>query len=200
MNPDAVTARLDTLRQKRDELLRSRSVHAGLRESWAEWGAHHDRWGRASLSAVSAIEERCGAALPETYRRFVIEIADGGLGPGCGMFSLQEAVDDAPEFTGDLSVPFCYGTGDAQRVLDRRAAGDGHYALDQPNKQGLPHGCLLLAHTGCGCFDVLVLAGEQRDTVWFHDLQRLFPHSQHGRQVSFLDWYEWWVDGWLKSA
>jgi hypothetical protein len=196
MTLDGTTRRLDLLRSKRDQLLESPRAPASFGEWWPRWAAHHARWGRVSRAAVSAIEARCGMSIPAPYLGFVTEIADGGLGPGCGMFSLQEAVDEAPEWTGSPSTPFCYA--DARRVVERRAAGEA-YALDQPNSDGLPHGCLLLAHTGCGCFDVLVINGEQRGKVWFHDAQRLFPLSQEGKQLSFLDWYESWLDASLKS-
>jgi hypothetical protein len=196
----AASTRFDLLKTKRDRLLGWRGAERQFGAWWAEWNAHHSKWGCASVAALSALEARCGVRLPEDYRRFVTEIANGGLGPGCGMFSVEKAFDDAPEWTGDVSAPFLYGDDDARRVLDKRAGDDRFHSLKLPDQQELPNGCLLLAHTGCGCFDILVITGEQRDRVWGMDTRRLCPLSEGGKPVSFLDWYESWLDGWLKSA
>lgn len=200
MYRNAAPTRLDLLRTKRDRLLEWPRGREKFGEWWDQWSVHHSRWGCASAVTVSEIEARCRLALPDEYRSFVTEISNGGLGPGCGMFSVQEAVDDAPEWTGELSAPFCYGDADARRALELRATQQRHFMLPQPNDGGLPNGCLLLAHTGCGCFDVLVVTGEQRGKVWFYDTRQLAPLSESGKQVTFLDWYESWLDGWLKSA
>ncbi len=192
-----MATRFDAIRKKRDELLSSDRAPAKFGSYWEQWLAHHRKWSCATDAAVAQIEREHDVALPSDYRQFVTEVADGGIGPGCGMFSVAEAIAEAPEFTGALSAPFPYGDKDAQNVLAKRAHGDKHFSLDQPNEDGLPGGCLLLAHTGCGCFDVLVLTGEQRGTVWFHDCRCLFPLGSGTKQVAFLDWYETWLDGWI---
>ncbi|HEY2511001.1 MAG TPA: hypothetical protein VGI39_09105 [Polyangiaceae bacterium] len=145
---------------------------------------------------VRALEEQSSAPFPDPHRRFVIEVADGGMGPGCGMFSIEDAVADAPEWTGALSSPFCYGDEDARAAITKRLGGDKYFMLPVPGET--PGGCLLLAYTGCGCFDVLVTNGEQESTVWYFDTRQLFPyHDKQGHQVRFFDWYDEWLDGWL---
>jgi hypothetical protein len=197
----ALTLRLGDVRAKRDRLLGDREAEAKMGTWWPTFAAHHERFGRASKDAIAAAESQCGGPLPEMYRRFVEEIADGGIGPGCGMFALSEAIGDAPELTGELSRPFCYGNADAEGILARRRAGDRDaWLAAADNEDAVPHGCLLLAHTGCGCFDVLVITGEQRGTVWYHDFFRLCPYGWKGEPMTFLDWYEGWLDGWLAKA
>jgi len=194
-----VATRLHDIRRKRDELLLSDRAPIKFGSHWQEWLEHHRKWSRANDAAVSQFEHRHGVTLPVDYRQFVTNVADGGIGPGCGMFSLAEASADAPEFTGALSAPFPYGNVDAQKALTKRAHGVPQFSLAQPNDDGLPGGCLLLAHTGSGCFDVLVITGEQRGTIWFHDSQRLFPIGFGTKPLEFFDWYESWLDGWISS-
>jgi hypothetical protein len=186
MGDGGTSERLESVRRKRERLLASPKAPASFGTWWPTWSEHHAKWGRARLADVAAIEAGFIVTLPEGYRRFVTEIADGGLGPGCGMFGVHEAIADAPEWTGDLSRAFVSSTADARDVL--------HKEVD-----GLPNGSLLLAHTGCGCFDILVVSGEQCGTVWGLDRRTLSPFWEQGRQVTFLDWYEQWLDWQLKA-
>jgi len=58
-------------------------------------------------------------------------------------------------------------------------------------------GALAICHSGCASFYYLVLNGEQRGTVW-NGREDWFPcFSNQGRQWTFLDWYEDWLDRWL---
>jgi hypothetical protein len=45
----------------------------------------------ASEGAVAALEEKYGANLPQDYRCFVTQFADGGAGPVYGLFTIDEA-------------------------------------------------------------------------------------------------------------
>jgi len=191
--------RLDELRRKRDELLAWAPAAEAFGPYWREWQQHHRRWARATEAAVVRLERQEGLSLPDEYRQFVTEVADGGLGPGCGMFSVSDAIEQAPEFTGVLTAAFPYRHEEARSALAKRAHGDRWLSLDQPHESGLPGGALLLAHTGCGCFDILVVTGEQRGTVWYHDLRTLFPLASETKQLGFFDWYERWLDGCLRS-
>lgn len=193
-------SRLDEIRSKRNTIRFSEAARRDFGPWWNSWEEHHEKWSRTTIAAVKELEDREGVALPADYRQFVTEVADGGLGPGCGMFSVSEAFGEAPSFTGPLAKEFPYGTADASSILARRAQGERQLSLDQPNEDGLPGGCLLLAHTGCGCFDVLVITGEQRGFVWYHDMNALFPLGHGMTPLTFLDWYESWLDSWLRRS
>ncbi|WP_432972510.1 HEAT repeat domain-containing protein [Dactylosporangium sp. CA-233914] len=53
--------------------------------------SHHFRLQRpAAESAVAEFETSHGVRLPEHYRRFVIEVGDGGAGPGTGLLPLAD--------------------------------------------------------------------------------------------------------------
>jgi hypothetical protein len=76
----------------------------------------------ATAEAVAAYEARRGIELPEEYRRFVLEVADGILADGepalYGVVDLQ--ADLAGD--GDVARPFPYGDADARAILAAIAA------------------------------------------------------------------------------
>jgi len=59
----------------------------------------------ASEKAVSAAEAELGAALPPALRQFYVEVADGGVGPGNGVYSLSELVAKHHEMTDEPVGP-----------------------------------------------------------------------------------------------
>lgn len=59
-------------------------------------------------------------------------------------------------------------------------------------------GLLPIAHHGCGVFEVIVVAGEQRGRVWWCDMRWAPHHDEQGKQLGFLDWYERWLDAELR--
>jgi hypothetical protein len=61
-------------------------------------------------------------------------------------------------------------------------------------------GFLPIAHHGCGVFDVIVVTGEQRGLIWWCDMQWGPVYDPSGRQLSFLDWYERWLDESIATA
>jgi hypothetical protein len=68
---------------------------------------------------------------------------------------------------------------------------------DKDEEWPFGHGFLELAHQGCGMFDLLVVNGEQRGTVWWTDSGYCpWYRTVNGRahQFGFLDWYEDWLD------
>lgn len=59
----------------------------------------------ATEAAVADTERRLGFALPDDLRRFYLEVADGGVGPGSGMYSLDELAAKHRELTGEPVGP-----------------------------------------------------------------------------------------------
>jgi hypothetical protein len=76
-------------------------------------------------------------------------------------------------------------------VIAARRGGDQYAGVVPDETAG---GALAICHSGCAIYFHLVLNGEQRGTVW-NGREDWFPcFSNQGRQWTFLDWYEDWLD------
>jgi hypothetical protein len=183
--------RLRTIRAKLDELKRA---DAGFRV----FGAATHRYIETPAireADVRAWEIAHGIVLPEELRTFVQDVHAGGPGPGYGFFGLSGSPTK-------LVKPFSFTSADARAIIERRT--QDRYALlampeeDDEDADWPPgYGFLELAHQGCGMFDLLVVNGEQRGTVWWTDWgyapwYRTVTGRAH--QFGFLDWYEDWLE------
>ena len=151
-------------------------------------------------------ESDIGWMLPEGFRRFLLELGNGGAGPAYGW---PAVVPEAP--------------------LYRQAA--WRKAFETPlaeELEGDPAGSIALSNHGCGIFDFVVVNGREGGNVWFSgDTSDVYPlpgkdfDSLHGAQpkdfgseawrgrladpantsrISFLEYYEQWLDEVLADA
>src|SRR5262249_21660661 len=108
---------------------------------------------------VRAFEERARISIPEEYRAYLLELANGGAGPDNGVLPLDLNVDVA---AWQLDVPFPFSTELAREVISRPK---GQRFLEGFADE-LP-GYMDLSDGGCGIGAFLVFAGEQRGIVWY---------------------------------
>jgi uncharacterized protein (TIGR02996 family) len=137
------------------------------------------------------LERRLGFLLPAEYRAFVLRVCNGHVGPGYG---LEPLVPSAAPATLAEICPLT--DADAEAVLKEMRSSDPQ---DWPDIPESPPGALLLAETGGGGSNFLVLNGQQRGKVWAAgdeftapdvDLGDFTPHG-------FVSWYEAWLDACL---
>jgi uncharacterized protein (TIGR02996 family) len=137
-----------------------------------------------AIEQVEALEARIGCSLPDQYRRFVTELADGGCGPAYGIASMVDAT------TGDLATPFRLPT----RVSElRRLSTTGAFAI---------------AEIGCGSYYYLVMSGPDAGCIWLCGDRGWAPLQADGgwsddevvlrlprsAKLEFIDWYVQWLD------
>jgi SMI1 / KNR4 family (SUKH-1) len=154
-----------------------------------------------------ALEDRHGFRLPQEYRRFLLDVGDGGYGPGAGLeafgrFLGKHGPAESParlarRFPLDESL---FLTPDAVRRPD--------WAETQTRFQ---HGTLPLAHYGCGICAVLIVNGARAGEVWIEDLANDYGvveardhwmvknlYASCPDRVTFAAWYELWLDAQLR--
>jgi hypothetical protein len=155
-------------------------------------------------------ERRNRIALPAAYRQFVLEIGDGGAGPGYGLFRLRAAMQPTAWRGGDLSRPFrhraAWNLPEAEAIL-RAIHGPARtfsrvtaaWSRRQEAAYWSPtviEGAAPMAHHGCRMVDWLVVTGPETGTVW-QDLRDSYaglrPYERSGRRMDFVDWYEAWL-------
>lgn len=162
----------------------------------------------ATEGDVLAVERHYGIRLPEDYRRFLIEVANGGYGPT--HYPLLPLAEVADRSRGRLDRPFpfdrtwIFHDPDAEPLDDDAVEAARHslslagvmaetdpvepclYPVDLDT---VDDGALFLGTSGCDLDFHLVLTGPRRGEVW---------HSRSagvGRvATSFHAWYAAWLD------
>jgi hypothetical protein len=162
---------------------------------------------------IQAFESKYGILLPHDYRQFLLEVGNGGVGPGYGLYKILQTGSDneiaaTPYQTNYeiLSQPFPFTT--AWNNLD--------LPTDAYLDSKLVQGTLTIANYGCGIYALLVITGEQQGKIWiddrtndsgiypasinfcqsFHDfdLDDFLPEQDDEQSLSFYDWYDNWVN------
>jgi hypothetical protein len=142
----------------------------------------------ASLGEVEFFEARSQVRLPEEYRRFLLEIGDGGGGPPeYGLMKLGQVPKDRGADAGEalehLHRPF---------PLTRHWVWEGDEDPKEELRQALNHGRLHLGTDGCGMYWILIVTGPERGQVWLTADVGIQPCAP---RRDFLSWYEYWLDG-----
>ena len=139
--------------------------------------------------AVHAFEARHGIVLPEPYRTFVAEVADGSpLGPPArGLLGLSQMPGDwgADRPERDLSAPFPLTEAWVWEDDDTLTEEELEEALDSVTD----HGSIVLGTEGCGFYWHLVVTGAQRGRVWAVTDVGAAPQEK-----DFLGWARVWAE------
>lgn len=179
-----------------------------------------------AVEDVRRFEAEHGITLPGDYRAFLLRAGDGGAGPYYGLYPLREAlVNEDPSF---LARPFPHHLWWNDRHPPNWFALPTAHLLDQPSgpveaayfADEHVRGTLRLAHEGCGYYQILIVSDDERGHVWSDnrasdggiapvpfpegDLQvdgvYLIPTNDSGKRLTFLEWYENWLDASLRSV
>jgi hypothetical protein len=140
---------------------------------------------RAPLSEgeAAAFEAAHGVRLPEAYRRFLLEIGDGGAGPGVGVRPLADTCTYGlgPCEPGHLTEPSQY-------------LPDGFYRDEDWSwpPYGRERGTLTVAEHGCNLTTQLIVTGPARGRLFNVDHDGAGPYVLEDKD--FLAWYERWLD------
>lgn len=181
--------RLANIREKLDRL---RQADSGMRVHGAYPGTGHAYIEKPPFDAeaLARFEAEHGTTLPEELRAFVQTIHSGGPGPGYGMTLWGDPAK--------LRRPFPYTLDDFAALAERRRT-ERYATLDDTSgdedEDAWPpgYGFLQLSHQGCGVFDVIVVTGPLRGSVWYYD-QAWGPCTFGSDLPGFFDWYERWLD------
>jgi hypothetical protein len=169
-----------------------------------------------SESELAAFEKEHRITLPEEYRTFLLEVGNGGLGPGYGLSTLAESAENSP--TPDLDKPFPFSfrlyaeerarwreelrTHSWEEALARRRERRG--GAPPPEREYAQLGVLFLATPDPPWASVyLVITGEDRGMMWMYGgecgwVPEAPTSDEDERQIDnfrgFFRWYEDWLD------
>lgn len=153
-----------------------------------------------SEKQIQQVETDHHVQLPEDYRAFLLEIGNGGYGPGGKMYSLQEALLHVQDYK--PSEPFPHTQPWLLPELPSEAE-----LWDIPHLNGV----ITVAHHGCTIYNHLVVTGPERGHIWAEDIGSdlgLWPITKTGIDpawlvdkndfslppITFTQWYEGWLD------
>ncbi|MEH1906521.1 MAG: SMI1/KNR4 family protein [Nostoc sp.] len=172
---------------------------------------------------IQVFESRYNITLPSEYRNFLLEIGNGGAGPGYGLSGLlgiehedvilEKLYQENYEI---LSKPFPLT--EAWNDLDLIVKNNQGFVAnsDAYFDDKFIQGTLTITNYGCGIYAMLVITGEQSGKIWIDDRTNdngIYPaslsfcHAFHDtdpddfhqdsdeeQPLSFYDWYEDWLN------
>ncbi|MDR2222962.1 MAG: SMI1/KNR4 family protein [Flavobacteriaceae bacterium] len=175
-----------------------------------------------TTKAVVEFEKQHQVSLPKDYVAFITQIGNGGVGPFYGLQTLADAsIDETAALMGQadatslLNKVFPHTTSwnpvDKLEAIDNKieqAFNEGnsdleeelyHQRLEIIGEPEHDYGRLNLCDYGCGITIFLVVNGPQQGIMWTDDRINdggLYPsiELENEKELSFLDWYEMWLD------
>ena len=188
------------------------------------WGAsitHRYELGQCLTEReISAFESLHSIHLPTEYRDFLMNLGNGGAGPGYGVFPLGKMsngwgnADFDYDYVGCLSRPFPHSS--EWRCTEAATEWDEHTPnLEEGqdvnwNRRCDAHfnpkyidGAIPLSDLGCGQTLLLVVTGAEKGNLWHDDRPDhvgISPISLNGQRVRFNQWYTDWLIEALKHC
>nr|WSX53751.1 HEAT repeat domain-containing protein [Streptomyces sp. NBC_00974] len=139
-----------------------------------------------SEERVVAYEATHGVRLPRSYRTFLREIGNGGIGPDYGLLPLTRwSAHDIPTASQQLGRVF------ALEPTESVAADWARLRDMQDNSYAGTH---TVVHRGCLEMTLLVISGPARGRLLDANLGDLAAPPVFHPQPDFLTWYEHWLD------
>lgn len=139
---------------------------------------------------ITNIERYHNIILPPDYRRFLLEIGNGGMGPGYyGLLPLLGHHYFDPKY---LSVPFQY--------TDVWLYNSENVDLDNETDEEFEsrmNGAMPIADYGCSLECYLVITGAEAGNMWWdargttHEIAPVVDSD--GNHLNFLTWYDMWL-------
>jgi len=207
----------------------ARRVHEGLRRlrqadpDFRVFGSASHRYALnapAREQEVLSFEATHGVAIPAAYRRFLLELGNGGAGPHNGLFPLGlwdgsgRGLEPWGEHgVGVLREPFPHRVHwnlpperfEPPDFSDDDAEDSWQNALDDEYwDMALVRGAFPICHQGCANRNLLVVSGPERGQVWLDGRasdEGIGPeHGPDGQRLTFEAWYSQWLEDALKEA
>lgn len=158
----------------------------------------------ASEQKLAAFESQFRIALPVGYRRFLLELGDGGAGPYYGLEPLKNAIFRDLHYKSDSdlldpSQPFpCQNHWNLKFEGDVPSQQYADFEREYSDNKWV-NGLIRICNFGCGVSLNLVVNGPEYGSIWVDDRVSdggIYPDPYFGQKgrTKFLDWYELWLD------
>ena len=137
---------------------------------------------------IVEFEVRYSIRLPDDYRRFLMEVGNGGAGPYYGIHGLDELDETREDYWNDLSKPFPYrhqyeGPPDLLKAIkeaDADESGDEDRRIELVDEywlQASRDGSINICEYGCNLRFLLIVNGSEFGRIWFDATPDLTGYS-----------------------
>lgn len=170
-----------------------------------------------SINEINFFENEHKIQLPEDYVSFLINIGNGGAGPFYGVEKLQDVLFSDLDFkdpdsllnpsepfthSGPWNMVFSPTVSETENEKIYYSELDSFYE-DYGGNNRL-QGVIRICNLGCGHAVNLVVKGPEKGFLWTDSRisdAGIYPSVELGNtdKISFLDWYELWLDNSLAS-
>jgi hypothetical protein len=168
------------------------------------------------LQKIQKFEQTHNVKLPSDYVQFLTELGNGGAGPFYGLEPFENVLFDdldykRPNFLLNPSKPFLHTE---PWNLEFKPTVDEDEDEEEYEKQRLEfeevyydtqqmNGVIAICNYGCAISLNLVVNGEEYGNIWTDDRASdagIRPSYELGNKekITFLNWYELWLDNYLK--
>ena len=161
-------------------------------------------------SEIAKFEKVNQIELPADYRSFIKNIGNGGVGPGYGLYKLENwNLDINIEMNNFLSTNFPYtekwnsiyaGNTDIEYYTESEEF--KNWEIEYFNEKHIA-GSLRISHYGCAIYYILIVSGIEKGNVWIDDRASdggIYPLSTEKKgRYNFNDWYNEWIYESLKK-
>ena len=191
---------------------RLNKIKEGLKEASSRkldvFGANRHEWKMndpISNIVLLNIEKDFNVTFPEEYRRFLLEVGDGGAGPAYGLTPLRDSLKYFREksYFDILECEFEHTEffNDAESMVEADKSNFRGEITDEELDRIFSYsesGTIDICDLGCAFYIKLVISGPTRGQVWRDDSATDDGTTPLG--MSFLDWYEDWLQTSLTSV
>lgn len=192
--------RLTIIKEKLTRLIALDKKHAIFEASVHQYALNK----KLPATTLTNFEKKYQLSLPAEYKEFLTQLSNGGAGPFYGLYDFTTAKKEAllnatlknEKIKDPFSTSFPFSTTVAKKFIKDYAAACEEGDEDLLQDLELPDpvtGVIFLGEYGCGWSFCLVINGEQAGTVWWHG-ESMKPCFTNGKQWTFYDWYEYWLD------
>ena len=144
-----------------------------------------------TTAQVEEFEDLHGVTLPLEFRRFIIEIGNGGIGPPeYGLIALGDCAADMRLREREIWTKLPNVT--KPFPFTRFWIWENGATSTEGSREQVGHGSILIGNDGCGMYWHLIVSGPERGVPWMicgEGIQPVCPKRD------FLQWYEDWLDG-----